>query len=192
MCFYCILKGLFCIGERTKTWGHGREQAILSGQLLGYLYLLVFSEKRNRLICCFFCTFCWTMGVLLEYRKPKTNILPFSLLESCKYDEFCSLFNATKKQRCDTINYIFISPLPFSLYEAILLLFTTQSQLVTTLKRGGFGKHCGRRWKCWYPAFYRFPTVFSTLNTSFEQHLPSRLQMLSIWSQPFFFHLVKS
>ena len=23
MCFYCILKGLFCIGEGTKTWGHG-------------------------------------------------------------------------------------------------------------------------------------------------------------------------
>ena len=43
MCFYCILKGLFCIGEGTKTWGHGGEQAILSGQFLGYLYLLVFS-----------------------------------------------------------------------------------------------------------------------------------------------------
>ena len=38
MCFYCILKGLFCIGEGTKIWGHGREQAFLSGQFLGYLY----------------------------------------------------------------------------------------------------------------------------------------------------------
>ena len=41
MCFYRILKGLFCIGEGTKTWGHGREQAILSGQIIGYLCLLV-------------------------------------------------------------------------------------------------------------------------------------------------------
>ena len=95
MCFYCILKGLFCIGGGTKTWGHGCEQAILNGQFLGYLYLLVFSEKRHSLTCCFF--FCWTMGVLLEYRNPKTNILPLSLLESCKYDEFRSLFNVAKK-----------------------------------------------------------------------------------------------
>ena len=54
MCFYGIMKELFCIGEGTKTWGHGREQGILSGQILGYLYLLVFSEKRNRLTCWFF------------------------------------------------------------------------------------------------------------------------------------------
>ena len=53
MCFYCILKNLFCIGEGTNTWGLGREQAILSGQFLGYLHLLVFSEKRNRLTCWF-------------------------------------------------------------------------------------------------------------------------------------------
>ena len=61
MCFYCILKGLFCIGGGTKTWGHGCEQAILSGQFLGYLYLLVFSEKRHRLTCWFFRIF------LLDY-----------------------------------------------------------------------------------------------------------------------------
>ena len=46
---YCILKGLFCIGEGTKTWGHGREQAIFSGQFLGYLYLLAFSETFDML-----------------------------------------------------------------------------------------------------------------------------------------------
>ena len=51
MFVYCILKRLFCISEGTKTWGHGREQAILSRQFLGYFYLLVFSEKRNRLTC---------------------------------------------------------------------------------------------------------------------------------------------
>ena len=62
MCFYCILKGLFCIAGGTKTWGHGREQAILSRQFLGYLYLLVFSEKCNRLTCWFFRIF------LLDYR----------------------------------------------------------------------------------------------------------------------------
>ena len=76
MCFYCILKGLFCIGEGTKTWGYGREQAILSGQFLEYLYKLVFSEKRNRLTCWFFSHFLaglWTMGVLLEYRKPQNQ-----------------------------------------------------------------------------------------------------------------------
>ena len=44
------------------------------------------------------------MGVLLEYRNPKTNILPSSFLESCKYDEFRSLLNVAKKQRCDTKN----------------------------------------------------------------------------------------
>ena len=37
MYFYRILKGLFCIGEGTKTWGHGREQAIFSGQFLSVL-----------------------------------------------------------------------------------------------------------------------------------------------------------
>ena len=102
MCFYRILKGLFCIGEGTKNWGHGREQAILSGQSLGYLCLLVFSEKSNRLTCWFFF---WTMGVLLEYRNPKTNVLPFSLLQSCKYDEFCSVFSVAKKQRYDIVLY---------------------------------------------------------------------------------------
>ena len=110
MCFYCILKGLFCIHEGTKTSGHGLEQAILSGQFLGYLCLLVFSEKHNSLTCWFFrvfifCCCCWTTGVLVEYRNPKTNILPFSLLQSFKYDEFCSLFNVGKKQRCDTVLY---------------------------------------------------------------------------------------
>ena len=91
---------MFCIGEGTKTWGHGRAQAILSRQFLEYLCMLVFSEKRNCL------TFlCWSMGVLLENRNPKTNILPFSLPQSCKYNDFGSLFNVAKKQRCDTVLY---------------------------------------------------------------------------------------
>ena len=117
MCFYRILKGLFCIGEGTKTWGHGHEQAILSGQSLGYLCLLVFSEKRNRLTYWFFrIFFCWAMGVLLEYRNSKTNILPFSPLQSCKYDEFCSLFNVAKEQRCDTVLYTPHPPRLFSTF----------------------------------------------------------------------------
>ena len=49
-----------------------------------------------------FSHFLLPMGVLLKHRNPRTKILPFSLLESCKYDEFCFLFNVAKKQRCDT------------------------------------------------------------------------------------------
>ena len=63
MCVYCILKRLFCISEGTKTWGHGRKQAILSRQFLGYFYLLVLSEKRNRLTCWFYRIF------LLDYGR---------------------------------------------------------------------------------------------------------------------------
>ena len=99
MCFYCILYGLVCIGEGTKTWVHSREQAILSGQFLGYMCSLVFSEKRKFLtFFFFFAFFCRTMGVLLEYTNSKTNILPFSLLRSGKYDEFCSLINVGKSR----------------------------------------------------------------------------------------------
>ena len=29
-------------------------------------------------------------------------------------------------------------------------------------KQEGFGKHCGKRRKCWQPAFSPFPTAFST------------------------------
>ena len=31
-------------------------------------------------------------------------------------------------------------------------------------KEEGFGKHCGKRRKCWLPAFSPFPTMFSTLS----------------------------
>ena len=31
-------------------------------------------------------------------------------------------------------------------------------------KKEGFGKHCGKRRKCWLPAFSPFPTAFSTLS----------------------------
>ena len=106
MCFYRILKGLLCIGEGTKTWGHGRDFAWTIFRVFAFVVL---SEKRNCLTCwffrIFFFFFCWTMVVLLEYRNPKTNILPLSLLQSCKYDDFCSLFNVAKKMRCDTVLY---------------------------------------------------------------------------------------
>ena len=42
--------------------------------------------------------FCWTMGVLLECRNLQTNILPLSLLQSCKYDDFYSIFNVGKNR----------------------------------------------------------------------------------------------
>ena len=103
MCFYRLLKELFCIGEGTKIWGHGREQAILNGQFLGYLCLLVFSEKRNRLTW-FFAFFVGLWVYFFEYKNFKTNILPFSHRQSFKYDDFCSLFNVAKKQRCDTVS----------------------------------------------------------------------------------------
>ena len=31
-------------------------------------------------------------------------------------------------------------------------------------KEEDFGKHCGKRRKCWSPAFSSFPTVFSALS----------------------------
>ena len=40
MCFYCILKGLFCIGEGTKTWGHGCEQAFFEWTIFRVLVLV--------------------------------------------------------------------------------------------------------------------------------------------------------
>ena len=64
---------MLCIGEGTKTCGHGREQAILSGQFLGYLYLLVFSEKRNRLTFFFFFFFfagLWAYFWNIETPRP--------------------------------------------------------------------------------------------------------------------------
>ena len=55
-------------------------------------------------------------------------------------------------------------------------------------KEEGFGKHCGERRKCWYPAFSSFPTVFSTPSQReivfFKKCLICHLQTLSIWSCP--------
>ena len=71
MCFYRILNGPFCIGEETKTLGHGREQAILSRQFLGYLRMLVFSEKSNCLTCWVFRTFLLDYGCIFGIKKPQ-------------------------------------------------------------------------------------------------------------------------
>ena len=58
-----------------------------------------------------------------------------------------------------------------------------------------FWKHCGKRRKCWSPAFSPFPTMFSTLPHNkfqfFKSHLSCDLQMLSIWTSPKFCHLGK-
>ena len=100
MCFYRIMKGQSCIGEGIKTWGHGNEQAILSGQHLGYLCLLIFSEKRNRLTCYFFYSFFffffWTMSVLFENRNPKTNICHLIFYRAANMMIFAHLFNVGK------------------------------------------------------------------------------------------------
>ena len=37
-------------------------------------------------------------------------------------------------------------------------------------KKKGFGKHCGKRRKCWLPAFSPFPTMFSTLSKTENSH----------------------
>ena len=46
----------------------------------------------------------------------------------------------------------------------------------------GFRKHCGKRRKCWLPAFSPFPAVFSTLSNSeksaFYQYLIYHMQKL--------------
>ena len=97
MCFYCILKELFCIGEGTKSWGYGREQAILNGHFLEYMCWLVFSEKTQLIEALGFFLFCRTMDGLLVKTNPRTNISPFSLLRSCKYGWFRSLFNVMNK-----------------------------------------------------------------------------------------------
>ena len=66
--------------REQKLGGHGRDDAILNGQFLGYICWLVFREKRNHLTFWFFRMFLWIMDVLLEYTNSKTNILPFNLL----------------------------------------------------------------------------------------------------------------
>ena len=56
--------------------------------------------------------------------------------------------------------------LALSHYTTILfssfLLFTTQSRLLTTVRKKPF-ENVGKGEKCWYPAFSPFPTMFSTL-----------------------------
>ena len=63
------------------------------------------------------------------------------------------------------------------------------------LEKEAFWKHCGKRRKCWLPAFSPFPIKFSTLpkaNLSFWSHLSFHLQMHWIWTSPKFYYLVYS
>ena len=97
--------------RKQKLAGYGREQAnlIFGWTIFRVLVFVSIWRKTQSFVMLgffrFFFFFCWTMGVLLEYRNPKTNISPFSLLHSCKYDEFCSLSNVGIKYRCDTIGW---------------------------------------------------------------------------------------
>ena len=46
-------------------------------------------------------------------------------------------------------------------------MFLTHYHTIPTFndpKEEGFGKHCGKRRKCWYTVFSPFATVFSTLS----------------------------
>ena len=44
------------------------------------------------------------------------------------------------------------------------LYHLTHYHTIPTFNEEGFGKHSGKRRKCWIPAFSPFPTVFSTLS----------------------------
>ena len=91
--------------------------------------------------------------------------------------------------------------------------FITQSRVLMTLKKKAFRKHCGKRRKCWQPAFSPFHTMFSThpeKNFCFKVALilssanafnldkskilsccNCHLQMLSNWTFLKFCHLVQ-
>ena len=53
----------------------------------------------------------------------------------------------------------------FQCISHILLFFSTLYHTIMTFsnpKTEGFRKHCGKRRKCWKPAFSPFPTMFPT------------------------------
>ena len=81
-----------------------------------------------------------------------------------------------------------------SIFTEMSQLFTTQSWLLKILGKVASWKHCGKRRKCWWPAFSPFPTKFLSFpkQISFLQsHLFCRLQMLSIWTCQKFCRLEK-
>ena len=47
------------------------------------------------------------------------------------------------------------------------LVFTTKSQLLTTLKKRLYKNNVGKE-KCWYPAFSPFPIMFSTFQKQIQ------------------------
>ena len=51
----------------------------------------------------------------------------------------------------------------FGLFVAQLTLYHTIPTFNNPIEEG-FGKHCGKRKKCWLLAFFLFPPVFSTLS----------------------------
>ena len=42
-----------------------------------------------------------------------------------------------------------------------------------------FCKHCGKRRKCWLPAFSPFPSMFSTISTKTEMIILAKLNLFS-------------
>ena len=57
---------------------------------------------------------------------------------------------------------LFYIPSVLKIFKCVLTLYHT----IPTFNdpEEGFGKHCGKRRKCWQPAFSAFPTVFSLLS----------------------------
>ena len=73
-------------------------------------------------------------------------------------------------------------------------LFTTQSRLLTTLRMKAFENIVGKEENAGNPHFPLFPQcvlLFPTKISIFEIHLFCHLQMLSNWTSPKFFGLVK-
>ena len=62
----------------------------------------------------------YKLTFIQKCRNEITNATSNSLLHSCKYDDFCSLFNVAKKMRCDTVLY---PPVVFNFLD----LFTEKS-----------------------------------------------------------------
>ena len=57
------------------------------------------------------------------------------------------------------------SNLPYDFHMCFLSLYHRITTL-SDLEKEAFWKHCGKRRKCWSPAFSPFPTMFSTLPKS--------------------------
>ena len=78
-----------------------------------------------------------------------------------KWHKKTELHELSRKQQTTCGHSWAKSEYPCALFS-LLKLFTTHLRPLTTLCET-FWKHCGKRRKCWLPAFSPFPTMVSTL-----------------------------